>query len=62
MRLGKNMADALRFAIKYPEWHTYANDRATKEAITRLENLGLVKTNKYRMFRVTAKGKAEGRE
>jgi ribosomal protein S19E (S16A) len=58
MRLGKNMKHALAFAKSSGVWHGYANNRPTREAIQRLESLGLVETNKYNQFRVTQKGYA----
>lgn len=50
-KLGKNMKHALEFANKHKGWHSYAKDRATVQAIQRLEKLGLIKTNIYRQFK-----------
>lgn len=52
MRLGKNMKHALAFARKYPGWHTFAKDRATIGAVTRLQTLGLVKINEHHQFSI----------
>ena len=40
--LGKNMRHALAFAKMYGGWATFKKDRATKDAIKRLEALGMV--------------------
>jgi len=53
MRLGKNMKHALGFISRCSGWHTFARDRATVDAIKRLEKLGLVEVNfNYSMFRL----------
>lgn len=49
--IGKNMKHALKFVTKYKGWHTFTNNRATKNAITRLKKLGLVKVNGYNQFK-----------
>ena len=51
MRIGKNMRHALAFARKYNSWTTYANDRATTNAINRLVSYGLVEINTFNQFR-----------
>lgn len=45
MKIGKNMKHALEFASKYSGWHTFKKDRATKNAILKLEKLKLVNIN-----------------
>jgi len=50
--MGKNMIRLLRFAIQFPSWHTYGKDRATVDAVKRLERLGFVEINEYRQFRL----------
>jgi len=50
--IGHNMKHALAFATKYPGWHGYAKDRATLEAIVRLEKRGIVET-KWHCFRLS---------
>ena len=51
--MGKNMKHALNFAIKYPGWHTWDKHcRVTKDAIRRLAERALIKTNKYGQFRL----------
>ena len=49
--MGVNMRYALDFIRRCNGWHTYANDRATRNAVKRLEARGLVETNEFRMFR-----------
>lgn len=51
--MSKNMRHALAFARKYGGWCTYASDRATVDAIKRLERRGLVKTNRFHQFRAS---------
>lgn len=38
--IGKNQVKVLTFAEKYRGWHTFANDRATKQAICALKSKG----------------------
>ncbi len=58
--MGKNMKRLLLFAIKYKGWHTWGKDRATCDAVRRLEAQGYIETNDCRQFRlflcVSAKG------
>lgn len=51
MRIGKNMRAALVFAKKYPGWQTFNNDRATKKAILKLNELGLIQLNEFNQFK-----------
>lgn len=51
MRLGKNEKEALNFALKYPGWHCYRNDRSTKNAIKSLQKKGKVEINKFNQFK-----------
>ena len=51
MYIGKNTLDALRFARMYPQWHSYAGDRATVYAVWRLKERGLVEINQHQQFR-----------
>ncbi len=50
---GCNMAHAYRFAILYPNWHTMAKNRATRDAIKRLVARNVVETNEFGQFRAT---------
>lgn len=53
--MGKNMVRVLKFAIQYrgeDRWHTYGKDRATVDALRRLEEMGLIERNEYRQFRL----------
>lgn len=50
-KLGKNMKHALEFISHCKSWHTFANDRATKNAIAKLAKLGLVRVNEFNQFR-----------
>ena len=50
MKLDKNMKRVLNFATKYPGLHTFAKDRPTVNAITKLAKLGLIKINNYHQF------------
>ncbi len=50
--LGKNMEHALEFATRYRSWQTFnAKQRATREAIKRLEKRGLVEVNEFGQYR-----------
>lgn len=51
-RIGHRMKKALDFAMKFPAWHTFDTGRATKSAIERLRNRGLVEVNDYGQFRI----------
>jgi hypothetical protein len=46
----KDRANACQFALKYPGWHSYANDKTTLAVIRDLETLGAIETNDYRQF------------
>ncbi len=52
--MGKNMKRLLSFAIKYEGWHTWGKDRATCDAVRRLEAQGYIETDDYRHFRLRA--------
>jgi hypothetical protein len=56
-RIGKNMRHALNFARLNAGWYSYAQDRATAEAIRRLARAGLIEINNYRQFRLASKPK-----
>lgn len=50
--MGKNMKHALAFIKQVSGWHSFSNDRATKEAVKRLEVRGLVVVNQFNQFRL----------
>ncbi len=52
MRLGKHQKRLLIFARKYAGWHTYANNRSTREVVKRLENRKLITVNQHRQFSI----------
>ena len=56
MRINTYMKNALNFAGKYLDWHSYTQDKITMNTINKLVVLGLVKTNKYNQFRITEEG------
>lgn len=61
MRLGSNMLRTLKFAIKHQdEWCIFANNRATRNAIKSLEQLGLIKVNDSGQFKLSEIGLAIG--
>lgn len=47
MRMGQHMKAALDFALRNPGWHSFATDRTTKEAVTKLAARGLVEVIWY---------------
>ena len=49
--MGKNMKHALDFATRFPGWHSFSGDRATRESIARLASRGLVSVNQFQQFR-----------
>ena len=50
--MGKNMRNLYNFAKKYHgEWHSWHNDRATRNAIKSLLKLNVIKINKYNQFK-----------
>ncbi len=52
-RLGKNMRNALAFCTRHYGWVSYSEKhRATVQAISKLEKLGLVETNGHFQFRL----------
>ena len=51
-KLGKLQVAALKFAKKYPGWHTYAKDSTTTRVIDSLQAKKLIDTNQYRQFRL----------
>lgn len=46
------MEHALNFAKKYNGWHSYSNDRITRNAIKKLAKLKLIRINKYDQFTI----------
>lgn len=50
--LGRNMYRMFSFALAYPDWHSYAKDRSTVDAVKRLEKRGLVEVNKHHQYRL----------
>ena len=40
--IGKNQYNLLDFAFKYPQWHSFKNDKATIHAINRLHTKGYI--------------------
>ncbi len=53
--IGANMAHALAFARRHPGWHTFARDRATREAVMRLERRGMVEVTEHFQFRAAVR-------
>lgn len=50
---GKNQSKALEFAFKFPTWHSYGKDRATKAAINGLERRGSIVVDRENcMFKI----------
>jgi len=48
IRLGKHMLSILQYALKYPRlWHDIGQDKASRDAIKRLEAAGLVEVKDY---------------
>ncbi len=48
IRLTKRMLEALQYALKYPKiWHNIGTDKASLEAVKRLEAAGLVEVLEY---------------
>jgi hypothetical protein len=50
--VGKNQCDMLDFAFKYPEWHSYANDKPTLNALKALVSKGCIVTNDFNQFKI----------
>lgn len=51
--MGKHMLRLLKFAIKYPGWHSWAKgDTAAINAVRRLVNHGLLEINDCGQFRL----------
>lgn len=51
MKLGKNEKRAVEFSKKYKGWHTFSNDRATKNAMKSLERKRLIEVNSFGQFK-----------
>ena len=51
-RIGHRMRRALEFAERCSGWHEYDTARATRSAIERLRDRGLVEINRYGQFRI----------
>jgi hypothetical protein len=51
---GKDMSnkDAIRFFLKYPNWHSYASDKKTVDQICYLVNLSILKHNEHNQVKV----------
>ena len=51
--VGKNQSKTLEFAFKYPAWHSYGKDRATRAAINGLERRGSIVVDRaHGMFKI----------
>lgn len=51
---GENQCNLLDFAFKYPGWHTFAKDRATRNAVAGLVRRGLIEVQ-GRQFKFSPK-------
>jgi len=49
---GKNQCRLLEFAFKYPEWHSFNNDKPTARAIKSLADRGCIILNEYDQFKI----------
>ena len=58
--IGRNQCHALRFAEKYPGWHSFAKDRPTMRAIEGLRRRGSVVVNDFGQFRIAQKESRRG--
>ena len=47
----KDMNNALEFAKRHNQWHSFASDKKTTIAIKSLEKKGLVKVNEFNQFK-----------
>lgn len=55
--MGKNILRLLKFAVRYPGWHSFGKDRSTTDSVRVLAGHGLIEINQYRQFRLnTPKG------
>jgi hypothetical protein len=51
--MGKHMRKTLAFAIRYrDQWHSFARDRETRRAVSRLVELGFIEVNAFNQFRL----------
>ena len=53
--MSKNEKNALKFANRWPGWHSYAKDTQTTKAIEGLKSKGLVEVNEFRQFKARDK-------
>ncbi len=50
--------DLIKFAVKYPGWHTLATDSDTVEVVCATQNLGIISVNDYCQFSLRSPEKA----
>ena len=50
--IGRNQVNLLQFAAAHPGWHSYQDDKATKQAINGLLRRGSIVLNKYNQFAI----------
>ncbi len=58
--MGKNVDRLLKFAVRFPTWHSFGKDRGTNDAIRTLANKGLVVVNDKRQWRLALTGHYAG--
>lgn len=51
--------DMIAFALKYPGWHSYAQDKLTVEHVCANVNLGILHINKHNQFILKSEEKAK---
>ena len=51
--IGKHQCTLLAFAEKYRGWHSFADDKATKNAVAALSAKGYIELNEFDQFRFT---------
>ena len=55
--MGKHQLRLLKFAIKYPGWHSYSIDRVTVKTIISLVEYGLLVVNERQQFKLNTGNK-----
>lgn len=50
---GEHVCNLVRFAHKYPGWHSLGRDRKDRRALASAIRAGCIETNEYGQFRFT---------
>lgn len=56
---GQGQIDLIKFAVKYPGWHTFATDSDTVGVVCATQNLGIISVNDYCQFSLRSYEKAK---